>query len=313
MRKRKTFVALALCAVGGAWLVTALLKESDDGKAFVQSSDSNFLRQSTRQHPSVAPSVLIGNVKVEDQPSRMYEKMETLGSGRAFVEYAKVRPQEGGVYYAINLLKQCQNLRSPTNYRHIPFVKRDDDRTARQLQDIVLTVSKRCGEFSDEELSESAREELGRVMTSNSDPMQHVSQSLKRANLNNDMPGLRSAISQVLEIHDPLMITEDGIGLLRHGDALWFDKKSYPLEQFTLIQALYLAACDLGASCGATNVLVMQSCQLAGRCYESLSELFRNESDALGFQETLALRRKIVTAVKRRNVEMFMPVKPGQS
>ena len=121
------------------------------------------------------------------------------------------------------------------------------------------------------------------------------------------------ALQRLLSLENPVLLQVDGLELLRQKPGVfWFQSKSYAFDDEILLNAMHLVPCDFGLPCDAQHTMVARHCRITQRCYANLEELIAREGHGVaqdGFRQTQLLRKRVTLAVKRKEVNAFLPHK----
>lgn len=228
---------------------------------------------------------------------------EELGhspSFRAFVYRALRNPERGGYLYAQHVISLCRRV----------LERRDVAALNGAQRAAANSLMQRC-DMTKEDLAQYDRE-LPELRDSERDPLLGLaSDGLIRAKSQEERD---IASTRILATKEPLLLRMvPSVEVVKRADGTftsreYFDGKWYGEEKSELLEAAWaLVHCELGADCGANAPATLQLCLDQGWCGQTLQDAIeRSASSAPAYDEILALKSRMVSAINRRDLRPFI-------
>lgn len=305
--KKELFFAVGICAV----MICAVLslREKNDsavvpaGATFAEKNKINVLDEvasSALNTPAItsekSPAGQAGSLDQALQHSRNWRQLYL-----AFLQ----RMDEGGGFYAANLLVRCEAIR----YHKAPqswMASSAAQARAKTLRE------ERCASFIDQEVSAEAIAALQMDPRIKSDPLMAKSSTLRSEAA--DPAQRRQAIVSILETKDPLFLEKfSSVLFSENAGGIQFDGVRYSQDFAPRVfgAAWMAAACEAASgSCGQQDdFYVVDACTLRNQCFSSREQLFREDVKSNFGAEALSLYMlaypKLVQAIKQNDPTIF--------
>ena len=238
----------------------------------------------------------------------MYDLLSYSRNLKEFIESAKLHPDQGGFYWAIEATKLCSNygyLISQTLARQ--------SKQGTQTSETTLARARVFEECDQVNFRKDAMDSLASEGEALKDSRVKMIRQREEMYAKYDYKGI---ISSIVSSPDVLTIAATGPDLFYSGpegqsrSKAYFDKKWYygnGVEDLTLAEGL--ATCDLGYKCDQSRFEVELTCANTGKCYPDYSTMVNAwmENEPGRAERILDLRRRIVEALNSRDVDAFIP------
>ncbi len=240
---------------------------------------------------------------------------------RVFVEMAKQRPEDGGLYFAKAVNNYCSDARrflaSPEQRDVQPG---ETHKTTIRRDAATDRLRRLCGGFLESEADGTGYVALVKHPSANLDPL---IASEKKVLSDTSDPSLKEKMREqatlnFLNTPVPLVIVNAPLSEVNSNGAFFFDGKTYggkgDFAGGSLLQAArFLAACKFGDDCGESDRYLLLPCATEGICTSSRSEyvaaLFAKDlgsEHANRYQEAVQLSEKMARAIQDKNVAAFI-------
>lgn len=255
--------------------------------------------------------------QIGNESGKVLSAFNTSKDYRAFAAQARTRPDLGGVFYADIAVNRCKGeamTRKLTGRAQLDLSDAQDTGTQLARTQAFELIQRRCMYFTDAELAVDLDKPALTPADTSADVIYRASRELSRARASGRGEALRSAYGAILELADPLLFDQLGLGLITGSTsdgrtAFWFDGIAYPvMEDPPIAAALRLLPCSLGLECGPTDYSLASSCANGNVCFASREEEVRRtlaRGDEARFQEILRWRDTLYDAVRQKRVEAF--------
>lgn len=312
----KVFAAMLLAAA-----IAALGLTSMDRHAASHTPPPALAGVALRTAPLSTPSlstaapvqVQAARVPAQHLSRRISAELFAASSGHAFVEQARKRPAEGGIYYARHVLDTCKKeaVLAGTGISNSEAI--DAHARGIKLTPAPSALPGICRDLTSSELDALRPGQLEVQGIAEGDILTTALAALRAARAQRSHAALDAALQRLLALQNPLLLRNDGLELLRQkAGVLWFQSQSYRFDDEALLNAMHLVPCDFGLPCGATHTMVARHCKLTQRCYSSMDELIAREAvgnSAADAALTEQLRQRLSLAIRRLDVAAFLPPK----
>jgi hypothetical protein len=233
---------------------------------------------------------------------------------RSFVEYAKQRPQEGGVTYAVAALQYCQYFSQLiSKYPSLSAeVSKSPGPTAALRLEALNRMSSQCADFTPQELGQDL---TLRASGRSTDPILKLQmQWFDYRKLSPEAQ--RELITSTLAARDPYLFNAIGSTINQKvvdGQVIVaFDGQRFGglASEADYRAAWSLVACNFGEDCAISSDITAL-CVFEGQCFSSRENLLRAQFDGRksDFDRVVALSRRLTDAVRSGAAERFlMPV-----
>jgi len=241
---------------------------------------------------------------------------------RDFAVAAMQRPGEGGYFYARYAVQLCAVYGNEGTVRAgiRASVAERGTVSPEQLRAADLLV-RQCAGFFPGEAARILRE-IKTLAATNTDPLVRASESLADAEQAGTPGKLRAAVVQLLDVGDPLLLSESGaLDRVARSDAqaravegLWLGGrlvlKDSGNDAALAMLALQLGACGESDPCGV-DVMVLEGCLSQGLCDADWRKALRQEMLDAGvtpdeIERMLALAARVRRAIDEKDVAFFV-------
>jgi hypothetical protein len=235
------------------------------------------------------------------------------------------RPQEGGYFYARHAVDFCSRNLAVLKIRGDASVQSEIARTGTLGLDRAREADRLfalCGSFAPDEAAAMAADVRTRIQDGR-DPLAAAEAFANEAILHPDAAKLRAAAARLLELADPLLLSN--LEMLRRiasadpearaQQGVVFDGQVVPLadglRHSKAMLALELGACRPDAPCALDDDLRF-ACVSGGKCPADREVFVRDTMQAFGatqadFEEVLSMAQRVRQAVADRRVPFFLP------
>ncbi|MDA8523434.1 hypothetical protein [Acidovorax sp. NCPPB 4044] len=316
MKKQSIFyivVALFLIILG----VFALVGRNGPANSGRSDSERNFPQVPERNATARGfenvgvDSAGVGSVKVfSDHMLTKYNQSKNI---RDFVFQALQHPEFGGIYYATDALKKCQNFLLNSKSSQAMQSKNQTGIQYAAISGAADFLQSRCGGLLPTDFSNEHIEEILSSDASKKDPLLKLSKEIK--NLTSSDPEKRSrSLEGILLSGDPLVVQEAGSRIALQTDAKTgargyrFEGDFYPIHAEPDVGlALYILPCSLGLDCGNTDWEVAVRCANGAECASSRQEIVANMlSNRPGsYQKVMDISLRMARAIQQGNIAAF--------
>ncbi|WP_287916787.1 hypothetical protein [Comamonas sp.] len=211
------------------------------------------------------------------------------------------------------IISQCREVRASEQLQKIAA---DVDSQSPARQRALTMLERRCADFADGELTDTAERETIFNAIQAADPQTlAVTQFIDATRqLSTLLPAeRRSLVANVLALQDAVAIDDLGIRLFLHrspnGAVAYFQGEEYLLTSDPDISySVPLVKCELGHDCGPSEREVLTTCIYQGKCVGTLYELVEERAVTAG-KDALVVKqmaKEIASAVRRSDVDAFV-------
>ncbi|QHI99254.1 hypothetical protein GT347_15485 [Xylophilus rhododendri] len=258
----------------------------------------------------------------KDPPNISAELLRRYNAGgdmRAFFSYALQHPEQGGYFYAVKFMRQCQDSADKTETGDIRPVA--DHPAAEIVKSHHMHLARkqlqmRCADFVSEEISRTRARDLWSSGLSQDPLVKAVAEYHASFEQYSRDPAqaarLGQAVTQVLRMEDPLVFEDLGWRLALQprdgGKGFMLNGNFHPLDSDTdVASALYLLPCGTGLQCDRHEFDVALRCAAGEDCdasrFERVERMLRTRPGSYG--RVLTAYESMRTAVALGDTQFF--------
>lgn len=226
------------------------------------------------------------------------ERFERSDNLRAFVVYAKNNPDQGGYFYSLLALAQCNNWE-----RNIQIQSMDLPHAVAQNRDWRnINLTRRCSFFIEDDLDPEQVEFLWNEGKSQRDPLILASRNWLDAVATGNYATMSTALDDIFFIGDPMLVAFAG----QTGSDYWHMHSSPEIngqttEKDMVTMAWRLLPCRLGRDCTQGDEQAEIDCVFFGRCQDNMWDAVTEHLTAAEQHRLNEEINYLETAVKNRD------------
>jgi len=236
---------------------------------------------------------------------------------RAFVRYALQHPENGGYFYAVKVLQQCQEsaVGVRADLLHA-YAAGNDAHRAGKVAAASDRLHRRCAEFDFDDVAENRVRGLWKAGR-DKDPLIQASVDYSNAfdaDYKNpaESAARARALENILKLGDPLLLDDLNLRLALHADEgrkfFALGGRRFDLNSDTDVgAAIYLLPCAAGLACDETEFDMSARCAVGGSCVRSRFEHVEQSVENIpgAYARILAAYDAMRVAVAARDARFF--------
>lgn len=237
-------------------------------------------------------------------------------NGRAFAIDSWSKPGSGGQFYASVLIDKCaaaylNGLLSQVQ----PDINLVGEKNYLQALSAITMLQGRCGQLTSEDFQKYSSSVLIDSTNTDRDILMNVVSKFRNSVLAGNRINRESAIKEIFELGDPMVIEDIGIRLSLYSDKagayLYFDGEKFPLKNEPAIAAaFYLLPCAMGLACDSRDPDLQVRCITGAGCFANRYERVAKEmsgEDGRKSAEIFAFYGALASAARAAEFSKFIP------
>lgn len=280
---------------------------------FVSQSNSNWPPAILERNNDTPTENQINTKKTQAIAKAFYESNDL----HAFAEMAKMRPEEGGITYAIDAMYHCNLVRT------FQDIQADSINYAKSVA-ALNKLRERCKNFSDKDLSGEEMQKLAKLRRDKKDILLIAKDKFIGISPNNTQAPFSNEkrmqlLNQVAELQDPENFYTYGSTLTEFKNkdgnyGYWVDGQSYFTENKKELfkNAWFYASCEFGNDCTSNAFFLQRSCVIEGKCFDTFDDFFKQGeygNNSKEYADFISVKDRIINAMKTRDFSTFFPPK----
>jgi hypothetical protein len=271
----------------------------------VNTPESLISTSKSSQPLPASPSSPLSNV------APLARQFDTASNYKEFIQVARTKPQEGGLYMATVAISACRGRTQQGMAFELANIANDVKKsvTLKELQSqAVRVVYAKCLGADGQPLVLDEYKGIREEGLLRGDPVfalpSQVSEAIKNG-------GLDLLLSKVVSSKNPYMVEVLFDQAFSSTERLLINGKEIaPEDQLQFNAALKLTQCALGQNCAADSLIMTRECAGSGECGVDMTEMWRRRMLTPDqWEQTLAYYGQIVTGFRAGNFSVIS-VKP---